>query len=205
MSGGACPEEGPGARWDRRYAESPWPSEPDEVLVELAGGLAPGRALDLGCGPGRNALFLARRGWAVTGVDASAVGLAQAAERAAAAGVALDLVRADVLVHEPGEGCYDLVVVANLHFPPGERERFFGRAVAALAPGGHLYLSGRHLESERGEGAGAPERRYSEAQLTELLAPLAVVTRRLRRRAGRDGTPQVKLVAWATAPAANGE
>ena len=131
MTLGGPSEEAPGARWDRRYGESEWPSDPDETLVELAGGLTPGRALDLGCGPGRNAIFLARRGWAVAGVDASAVGLAQAAARAAAAGVHLDLVQADVLAHKPARGRFGLVVVANLHFPPGERERFFEGAVAA--------------------------------------------------------------------------
>lgn len=190
----------PGARWDLRYAEAPWPSDPDEALVELTGSLPPGRALDLGCGPGRNAVFLARRGWTVTGVDASAVGLAQAAARAAAAGVDLDLVQADVLDEELGRQRFDLVVIANLHFPPGQRERFFERVVAALAPGGHCYLAGRHLDSAGGHGPSAPERRYTEALVTELLVPLSVATRRLERPAEGGGPPVVKLVAWATAP-----
>ena len=68
----------PGAAWDRRYAEVDWPRQPDGALVE---------PLDLGCEPGRNAIWLARRGWGVTGVDVSAVALAQAADRAREAGV----------------------------------------------------------------------------------------------------------------------
>lgn len=205
MALGRSPEESPGTRWDRRYAEAPWPVDPDECLVELAGGLRPGRALDLGCGPGRNAIFLARTGWAVTGVDASAVGLAQAGQRAAAVGARLELVQADVLAYAADEGAFDLVVVANLHFPPGERERFFARAVAAVAPGGHLYLAGRHRDSPLASATGAtsPERRYSEALLRGLLAPLAVATRRIERPRADGGRPAVKLVAWASAPLAD--
>ncbi|EQD66949.1 type 11 methyltransferase, partial [mine drainage metagenome] len=82
--------------WDQRFAERPWISHPDPLLTDVAGELAPGRAIDLGCGPGRNAIWLAERGFQVTGVDASAVGLRQARERAAAAGVHLDLVLADL-------------------------------------------------------------------------------------------------------------
>ena len=78
--------------WDRRYAEQSGPTEPDPMLVELVDGITPGEAIDLGCGTGRNALWLARRGWRVTGVDASKVGLARTRERAQAEGLELDLV-----------------------------------------------------------------------------------------------------------------
>lgn len=190
----------PGAVWDRRYAETEWPSEPDETLVELAARLAPGRALDLGCGPGRDAIWLARQGWRVTGVDASAVGLAMAEERARAAGVSLELVQADVLTYVPPPASVDLVVVANLHVAPGEREGFFARVAASLAPGGHLYVVGHHLDSFGRAGPPFPERLYTEELLTTLLAPLAVEVRRHERPA-RDGEQAlVAAVAWATAP-----
>lgn len=193
-------DSSPGTVWDQRYAEMDWPSEPDETLVELAGPLTPGRAIDLGCGPGRNAIWLARQGWRVTGVDASAVGLAKAEARARAAGVALELLQDDVLDLAPPPESTDLVVVANLHFPPGEREGFFARAVASLAPGGHLYVVGHHLESLGRAGPPSPERLYTEELLAELLTPLTVEVRRHERPAGDGGPVLVDAVGWATAP-----
>lgn len=190
----------PGAVWDRRYAEVEWSREPDTALVELVGPLSPGRALDLGCGPGRNAVWLARQGWTVTGVDASAVALAQAAERARDAGVSLDLVQADVLTYVPPARSDDLVVVAKLHFSPEERVGFFSRAEASLAPGGHLYVAGHHLESLGRVGPRDPQRLYTEELLADLLAPLAArVWRRERTPNGAEG-PVVEVVAWGTAP-----
>lgn len=68
------------AHWDERYgtAELIWKADPNRFLVEELEGLAPGRALDIACGEGRNAIWLASMGWEVTGVDFSAVGLAKA-------------------------------------------------------------------------------------------------------------------------------
>lgn len=193
-------DSSPGAAWDRRYTEMDWSSEPDETLVERVSRLAPGRALDLGCGPGRNAIWLARQGWNVTGVDVSAVGLAQAEERAGAAGVTLELVRADVLAFTPPGGWADLIVVANLHFAPGEREGFFARSITSLAPGGHLYVSGHHRESLGRAGPPDPDRLYTEQLLAELLAPLTVEVRRHVRSSGAGRPPRVDTVAWASAP-----
>ncbi len=67
--------------WDHRYAgtERLFPREPDAALVELVGGLRPGRALDLGAGKGRNSLWLARQGWQVTAVDLAEVALGRLA------------------------------------------------------------------------------------------------------------------------------
>ena len=75
--------------WDRRFTEKGWIGTPDPLLVELAGPLAPGRALDVGSGPGRNSLWLAGRGWEVTALDGSAVALRQAGELATVAGLQL--------------------------------------------------------------------------------------------------------------------
>ena len=195
---------GPGAVWDERYAGMDWPTDPDRTLVELVSSLEPGRAVDLGCGPGRNAIWLARHGWRVTGVDASAVGLAQARERAGREGVSLELVHADLLSYVPPPASFELVVVANLHFAPGDREQFFARATAALAPGGHLYVVGHHLDSLGRAGPPLPERLYSEELLGDLLAPLTVEVRRHERPAGDGGSPLVDAVAWASAPESPG-
>ena len=149
------------AFWDRRYGEQPWPSEPDASLVARVGALRPGRALDLGCGTGRNALWLARRGWAVTGVDGSAVGLALARASAHDAGLALDLVEADLLEYRPTPRSFDLVVVANIHLAPDVRGDFFVHASAAVAAGGHLFVTGHHLDSLGRTGPPDPERLYT--------------------------------------------
>ncbi|MST33552.1 methyltransferase domain-containing protein [Acidimicrobiaceae bacterium USS-CC1] len=202
---GAATPPSPGAVWDQRYADTDWPSEPDDALVELAAGLPPGRALDLGCGPGRNAIWLARQGWTVTGIDASAVGLRIAGERAREAGVTLELVQADVLTYTPPPASVDLVVVANLHFAPGEREGFFSRAAMGVRPGGHLYVNGHHLDALGLAGPPVPERLYTEELLADLLAPLEVVVSRRERPAHDGGRPLVDAVAWATVPPDGGE
>jgi SAM-dependent methyltransferase len=72
------------AEWDARYAGKNlvWEAEPNRWVVEVCAGLPPGRALDLACGEGRNALWLARQGWRVTGVDFSRVALERAGDLA---------------------------------------------------------------------------------------------------------------------------
>ncbi|MEU3724737.1 class I SAM-dependent methyltransferase [Streptomyces sp. NPDC031705] len=132
--------------WDARYRESSriWSGRANEVLVREVSGLTPGRALDLGCGEGADAVWLARRGWHVTGTDISGVALERAAEHAAEAGIAdrVALERHDLAESFPG-GEFDLVSACFLHsygdFP---RERILRRAAAAVAPGGVLLVAG---------------------------------------------------------------
>ncbi|MFD3540934.1 SAM-dependent methyltransferase [Streptomyces sp. NPDC058662] len=132
--------------WDERYRESDrvWSGNANAVLVREAGGLAPGRALDLGCGEGADAVWLARRGWRVTGTDISEVALGRAAEHAAEAGVAdrVEWQRHDFAQSFP-EGEFDLVSACFLHtygeFP---RPRILRTAAAAVAPGGILLVVG---------------------------------------------------------------
>ncbi|HVC66862.1 MAG TPA: class I SAM-dependent methyltransferase [Acidimicrobiales bacterium] len=172
---------GAGATWDERYAAGEWPTDPDPLLVELTGTLSPGRAIDLGCGTGRNAVWLATAGWKVTGVDGSSVGLAQAGQRATEAGTSLDTVQADLAGYRPDPGAYDLVVVANIHLPADERGHLFAAAAEALAPGGHLYVVGHHLESLGLAGPPDPDRLYTEELLGEAFGELEAV------RLGRTG------------------
>ena len=149
--------------WDRRYREHGWSSVPDENLVELVTGLTPGRAIDLGCGTGRNSLRLALSGWEVTGVDVSSVGLEMAAERAATEGATLHLVQADLLDFEPEVCSFELVVVANIHLMPEQRDLFFARAAAAVTPGGHLFIVGHHVDAFGTTGPPAIERLFEES------------------------------------------
>lgn len=197
--------ESPGATWDTRYAGAPWPSNPDESLVALATPLVPGRALDLACGPGRNAIWLARAGWTVTGVDASAVGLSQARARAEEAGVTLELVNRDLLSYVPAPGSFDLVVVANLHLAPHEREALFARAVAAVAPRGHLFVVGHHLDSLGRVGPPFPDRLYTEELLARLVTPLAAQVSTHERPVDDGGAPLRDVVAWAVAGSDDGD
>lgn len=133
--------------WDARYAEHDhlWSGEPNTVLVEEVTGLEPGTALDLGCGEGADAIWLAERGWRVTAADISRVALERAARHAEAAGVAdrVDWRRHDLGASFPG-GTYDLVSAQFLHSPEEgmPREEILRAAAAAVAPGGTLLIVG---------------------------------------------------------------
>lgn len=194
----------PAATWDQRFSEHEWPTNPDAALVELVEPLEPGHALDLGCGPGRNAVWLASHGWQVTGVDISPVGLAQAEARAAAAGTTLQVITADLLDYQPPAKQFDLVLVANVHVAPQDRRPLFAAAASALAPGGHLLVIGHHLDSLGRIGPPDPERLYTEAILVDLVPMLEVEQlRRFERPALTGDQPAVDAVLWARAPAAS--
>ncbi|MFA7763551.1 class I SAM-dependent methyltransferase [Streptomyces sp. NRRL S-448] len=132
--------------WDWRYGENHriWSGEANAMLVHEVSALAPGRALDLGCGEGADAVWLARRGWTVTGTDISGVALGRAAEHAAEAGVTdrVSFARHDLTESFP-QGEFDLVSACFLHnygdFP---RDAVLRTAAAAVAPGGTLLVVG---------------------------------------------------------------
>ncbi|MEV4640207.1 class I SAM-dependent methyltransferase [Actinoplanes sp. NPDC049548] len=135
------------AWWDERYAgtDRVWSGNPNVVLVREVTGLPPARALDLGCGEGADAIWLARQGWTVTGVDISGVALERAARHAEEAGVKVDFQRHDLYESFP-DGEFDLVSAQFLHsygdFPRGAILR---RAAQAVAPGGILLIES-HLD-----------------------------------------------------------
>ena len=145
-------------QWDERYAatELVWTAEPNRFVVEELAGETPGRALDLGAGEGRNAIWLAEQGWQVTAVDFSPVGLAKAAKLAAARGVNVSWEQADLRQYHPAPGGYDLVLLAYIHLPPGEFGGLLATAVSALAPGGTLLVVG-HDVANLSEGYGGPQ------------------------------------------------
>ncbi len=145
-------------QWDERYAaaELVWTAEPNRFVVEELAGQTPGRALDLGTGEGRNAIWLAGQGWQVTAVDFSAAGLAKAAKLAAARGVTVSWEHADLRQYRPAPGSYDLVLLAYLHLPPGEFRAALAMAASALAPGGSLLVIG-HDVANLSEGYGGPQ------------------------------------------------
>ncbi len=163
--------ESPSSFWDRRYqaVDRLWSPHPNALLAEFAAGLAPGRALDLGAGEGRNAVWLASRGWRVTALDVSGVALARAAERATEQGVELERVEADWREHRPDPSAYDLVVISFMHPQPDERTGMFGSAGEALVPGGHLFTVGVHLDEHGRRGPPDPERLYTPERLRSAL------------------------------------
>lgn len=133
--------------WDTRYAQSDrmWSGRPNSALVREAGDLAPGSALDLGCGEGADAIWLAERGWEVTAVDISGVALGRAAGHAAAAAVTdrITWQRHDLGATFPA-GTFDLVTAQFLHSPGDAmpREGILRKAAGAVAPGGVLLIVG---------------------------------------------------------------
>ncbi len=139
--------------WDGFYADRAKPvpffvAKPDENLAAHVerGLITPGRALDLGCGPGRNALHLASLGFEVDAVDLSPTALAWAGERAREAGADIRFHRGDAFaLAAAGElgGPYDLVYDSGCfhHLPPHRRVSYLALLERVLAPGGHLGLT----------------------------------------------------------------
>jgi SAM-dependent methyltransferase len=141
--------------WNRRYAgkELLWTARPNRFLVAEAGDLPPGRALDLACGEGRNAVWLAEQGWQVTGVDFSDVALAKARELAAARGVEADWLQSDLVEHRPARRAYDLVLLFYLQLPAAQRREIVRSAAEAVAEGGTLLVVAHDSSNlERGHG-----------------------------------------------------
>jgi SAM-dependent methyltransferase len=135
------------AVWEERYRAAPqvWSGRVNAQLERIAAQLPPGRALDLGCGEGGDALWLAGRGWEVLGVDVSGTALARAEAESTARGVAglTRFERHDLTARfpeAPGEG-FDLVSAQFLHSTVAmDRAVILRRAAAAVAPGGSLLI-----------------------------------------------------------------
>ena len=192
--------------WDRRYGgtELIWTAEPNRFVVEELGDLPAGRALDLGAGEGRNAVWLAERGWRVTAVDFSPVALDKARRLARARGVSVDWALEDLRDYQPEQAAYDLVLAAYLHLLPAGRAAVLGGAVAALARCGTLLVVGHDLANLT-EGVGGPQ---DPAVLYTSKAIVAELDGLTVRRAGRVRRP-VDIVAetggrstrWCSPPA----
>ncbi len=143
--------------WNRRYAgqELLWTARPNRFLVAETNDLEPGRALDLACGEGRNAVWLAEQGWQVTGVDFSDAALEKALALAESRGVEAAWVQADLLDFRPGRHSYDLVIVFYLQVPEASRRPVLKAAADAVASAGTLLLVA-HDSSNLEHGHGGP-------------------------------------------------
>lgn len=162
--------------WDFRYRESElvWGAEPNRFVAAEMSAAEPGRALDVACGQGRNAIWLASRGWQVVGVDFSAVGLDRAAQLATRAGVSgrVDFRLVDVVNDALPAGPFDAVVVAYLQLAAGPRRLALRKAAAAVAPGGTLLVVGHDI-TNLSEGTGGPQDLSVLFSPSEVLADLA--------------------------------
>jgi 2-polyprenyl-3-methyl-5-hydroxy-6-metoxy-1,4-benzoquinol methylase len=144
------------AAWDERYEGGQvWSVGPNRFVAAELTGLAPGRALDLATGEGRNAIWLAEQGWSVVGVDFSKAAIGKAEGLAVTQGADVEWVCADVLAYEP-EPPFDLVVVCYLHLPRPQWSTVLAISLAALRPGGTLLIVG-HDRSNITDGHGGPQ------------------------------------------------
>ncbi len=196
----AWPQVAPADYWEERYAGAGrvWSGAVNGVLSEVAASLPPGRALDLGCGEGADVIWLARRGWAVTGVDISPTAIRRAAEAARAAGLEADRARflaADLAAVPDGD--YDLVTASFLHSPVAlSREEILRQAAQRVTPGGHLLITshaGFPLGADVAHGHEhrfpVPGEEWEQLALDPAEWELLVAEVRTREKPGPDGRP----------------
>jgi SAM-dependent methyltransferase len=189
--------------WDARYAESDrvWSGQPNVVLVREVAALPPGAALDLGCGEGADAVWLAQRGWRVVAVDISGVALARAAAHAAEAGVSdrIEWQQRDLATSFP-DGMFDLVSAQFLHsWGDLPREKILRAAAATVAPGGVLLIEG-HMDAgpfahdhDHGDVRfPTPGEVVADLQLPDGEWEILLAAEHPRDQTGPDGAPAVR-------------
>ena len=141
--------------WNKRYADDElvWTIRPNRFLVAEVEGMKPGRALDLACGEGRHAIWLAGLFWDVRAVDFSDVAIAKGRELAERHAVQVEWEVADLNGYVPEPESDDLVIVFYLQVPAGQRTPILRRAASAVSPGGTFLLVAHHSRNlEHGHG-----------------------------------------------------
>jgi SAM-dependent methyltransferase len=182
-------------RWDRVYASEShlFTSAPNALLMEVAGAMPTGRALDIGMGQGRNAVWLAAQGWDVTGLDVSGEGVRQAAESRER----MRVVHASAEDFEIGEEQWDLIAGIYVH---GVMLRESARVIAGLRRGGRVVIEGFHRDvmklgiegltgGQLGYKTNALLRKYLELKIERYEEKIAMADWR------RIEAPLVRLVA----------
>ncbi len=203
MTGHSSPAHAADARtfWDARYGERPqiWSGAVNQVLADTAPGLTPRRALDLGCGEGGDSVWLAERGWQVTGVDVSATALERArafSESRGLGGEQISWQRIDLAKDFPA-GKFELVsacfLASPLHLP---RATILQRAAAAVAPGGTLLVVSHAAAPPWAGNSGGhrhffptPEEELAALDLPDDLWDIRCAEVRSRKAIGPDGKP----------------
>ena len=169
--------------WNHRYAANDfvYGTAPNAFLAEVGDLIPPGPVLCLAEGEGRNAVHLATRGYAVTAVDLSSVGLAKAQKLAAIRGTSLTTVVADLSEYPIAPASWSGVVAIFMHLPPGLRRAVLARATAGLKPGG-VFIMECYTPAQVGRGTGGP----SDPLLCPTLAELQKETPLLRPVIARE-------------------
>jgi len=186
----------PAQYWDRRYAEPVWSGRPNATLVDVVAGMEPGRALDLGCGEGADAIRLAQHGWDVTGIDISPAAITRAHAAAETAGVDVRFIATD-LSETDAEDAYDLVTASFFHSPVAlDRTGILRRAATRIASGGRLLIvSHAGPPPWAPEGHGGPHVFLSAAEEVAALGlpseewAVEIAETRAREAVAPAGTP----------------
>lgn len=191
--------------WDRFFArrERVLARDPNPIVTELLAPLAPGTAIELGAGEGRNALWLARRGWRVTALDFSGIALERTRRQADAEGLRINCVLGDAREVSVHEGRFDLVLIAYMQPAAAQRRAMFAGAAGAVAPGGHLLVVGLDVS----DPAAQPQDddwRLTPERLADAFPGIELTRceRVTREQRGAHGTQQaIDSVAWGRRPA----
>jgi 2-polyprenyl-3-methyl-5-hydroxy-6-metoxy-1,4-benzoquinol methylase len=185
--------------WNDRYetAEYIWNANPNQFVAEHLGDLAPGDAIDLAAGEGRNAVWLAEQGWRATAVDFSDVALTKARRLAEDRDVSIETIAADVTAWEPTSPV-DLVVLAYLQLPSDVQESVLRRVAGWVRPSGTVFVIA-HDRSNVAHGHGGPSVEdvcYDAERTAAALAPLEIDRAEVVER--RVDTPDGERVALDT-------
>lgn len=173
-----------GEFYDAIYTKGPnFNSRPNNLLVEAVRDRTPGKALDVGMGQGRNAVYLAWQGWEVTGFDPSAVGLEQAHRNAAEHGVKIRTVQAGAEYFDFGRENWDLIAIIY----PIEKESIY-RVREALRPGGLVVVEAPHMDT-------APyPHHYDSNELLEIFTGFRILKYEDTRAIADWGLEEIRLV-----------
>jgi SAM-dependent methyltransferase len=190
-------------QWNERYgAAELWGVEPNRFVPPAVATLRPGRALDLACGEGRNAIWLAQQGWDVVAVDFADIAVDRGRQRARELGVAVEWIVADLRSWVPPEGRFDFVLLCYLQLPAEQRVDVWSRAAHAVAPGGIFFLVGHDARNVT-DGVGGPQDVsvcYTAADVVVAIGDLQVEEAREIERPVDEGIAIDCLVRATAAP-----
>jgi SAM-dependent methyltransferase len=178
-------------RWNERYSGSDYlfGTEPNDFLRSAVDRLPEGRALCLGEGEGRNAVFLAERGYEVTAVDASAAGLRKAVKLSEARDVEIRPIVKDLADYSVQPDSWDVIVLIFVHLPRELRRAVHRAVVSGLRPGGVVVVEAHALEDAGTASGGPPRELLMELdELRDEFRGLELEVAREVRREVEEGT-----------------